>query len=87
MLIFYNEELLAPCPTPKLEDQPAGCLQLLIQYIRSYPPYLEAVSSIHNLRTHCAMVTRDPPNMVYDNGYQRLSKFKFYFISRLSGFI
>jgi hypothetical protein len=37
---------------------------LLIQYIRSYPPYLEAVSSIHNLRTHHAMVTRDPPNMI-----------------------
>jgi hypothetical protein len=41
-----------------------GCPWLLIQYIRSYPPYLEAVSSILNLRTRHAMVTRDPPNMV-----------------------
>jgi hypothetical protein len=28
-----------------------GCPRLLIQYIRSYPPYLEAVSSIRNPRT------------------------------------
>jgi hypothetical protein len=42
---------------------PVGCLRLLIQYIRSYPPYLEAVSSIRNLRTCHAAGTRDPPNM------------------------
>jgi hypothetical protein len=34
--------------------------RLLIQYIRSYPPYLEAVSSIRNLRTRHAVVTRHP---------------------------
>jgi hypothetical protein len=28
--------------------------------IRSYPPYLETVSSICNLRTRHAVVTRDP---------------------------
>jgi hypothetical protein len=39
---------------------PVGCPLLLIQYIRSYPPYLEAVSSIHNLRMRQAVVTRDP---------------------------
>jgi hypothetical protein len=38
-LIFYGEELLAPRPSPKLEDQPfISCLRLLIQYIRSYLP-------------------------------------------------
>jgi hypothetical protein len=42
-----------------------GSLRLLIQYIRSYPPYLEAVSSIRNLRTRHAVMTRDPPNMEY----------------------
>jgi hypothetical protein len=41
-----------------------GCPRLLIQYIRSYPPYLEGISSIRNLRTRHAVVTRDPPNMV-----------------------
>jgi hypothetical protein len=40
-----------------------GCPRLLIQYIRSYPPYLEAVPSIRNLMTRHAVVTRDPPNM------------------------
>jgi hypothetical protein len=42
-----------------------GFPRLLIQYIRSYPPYLEAVSFICNLKTRYAMVTRDPPNMGY----------------------
>jgi hypothetical protein len=55
-------------PTPDLQ---AGgplfvkCARLLIQYIRSYPPYPEAVFSILNLRTRHAMVTRHPANMVY----------------------
>jgi hypothetical protein len=42
---------------------PVGCMRLLVQYIRSYPSYLEGVSSMHNLRMRHAMVTRDPPNM------------------------
>jgi hypothetical protein len=36
---------------------------VLIQYIRSYPPYLEAVSSIRNLTTRHAVVTGDTLNM------------------------
>jgi hypothetical protein len=40
-----------------------GCPRLRIQYIRSYPPYLEGVSSIRNLRTRHAVVTKDTPNM------------------------
>jgi hypothetical protein len=39
------------------------CSRLLIQYIRSYPPYLETVSSIRNLRSRLAVVTRDPANL------------------------
>jgi hypothetical protein len=58
--IFYGEELLAPRPTPKLEDHPLSA----VQYIRSYPPYLKGVSSILNLRMRYAVLTRDPPNMV-----------------------
>jgi hypothetical protein len=42
---------------------PVGCPLLLIQYIRSYPPYLEAVFYICNLRTRHAVVTRDPLTM------------------------
>jgi hypothetical protein len=58
---FYGEELLATRPSSKLEEPFVGCPRLLIQYIRSYPPCLEAVSSVRNLRTRHAMVTRDPP--------------------------
>jgi hypothetical protein len=36
---------------------------LLIQYIRGYSPRLEAISSVRNLRTRHAVVTRDPLNM------------------------
>jgi len=38
--LFYVEELLAPRPTPQVEGLPlVGRPRLLIQYIRSYPPY------------------------------------------------
>jgi hypothetical protein len=50
-------------PNPKAGGPTlVSCLQLLIQYINSYPPYLEAVS-FHSMRTCHAMVTRDPLNM------------------------
>ena len=35
---FYGDELLAPRPTPKLEDHPLSAIASSI-YIRSYPPY------------------------------------------------
>jgi hypothetical protein len=55
---FLYRGIVRPCPTPKLEGHsPVCCPWLLIQYIRSYPPYLKAISSIRNLRTRCAMVT------------------------------
>jgi hypothetical protein len=63
-LIFFVEEFLAPRPTPSLEDHPVvGSLRLLIQYIRNYSPYLQAVFSIRNLRVRHAAVTRDTLNM------------------------
>ena len=38
--IFYGEELLVPRPTPQAGGPPlVGCPRLLIQYIRSHPPY------------------------------------------------
>jgi hypothetical protein len=50
-------------PNPQAGGPPlVGCPRLLIQYIRSYSPYLEAVPSICNLRMRHALVTRDPPN-------------------------
>ena len=36
---FYGEELTAPRPTPSWRIPLVGRPRLLIQYIRSYPPY------------------------------------------------
>jgi hypothetical protein len=56
--------VVSPPPNPQAGRPPTvGCPRLLIQYIRSYPPYLEAVSSIRNPRTRHAVVTVDPLNM------------------------
>ncbi|PNF43225.1 hypothetical protein B7P43_G14876, partial [Cryptotermes secundus] len=49
---FYGEELLAPHPTPKLEGHPLSAVR-----------DCEGVSSIRNLRTRHAVVTRSQPNM------------------------
>lgn len=46
--------------TPNLQDQVpslVGCWRLLIHYIRRCPPYLEAISFIHNLGMRHAVVT------------------------------
>jgi hypothetical protein len=48
MLIFYVVKLLTPSPTQKLKDPPPP-RELIIEYL----PYLEAFSSIRNLRTSC----------------------------------
>jgi hypothetical protein len=40
-----------------------SCPRLLIQYIRSYPLYLEAVSSVCNLRARHTVVIRDRFNI------------------------
>jgi hypothetical protein len=52
-------------PNPQAGGPPTvGCPQLLNQHIRSYPPYLEAASSIRNPRTRHAVVTVDPLKLV-----------------------
>jgi hypothetical protein len=68
-VVFRNKYLVlwgrvvSPPSNPQAGGPPtAGCPRLLIQYIRSYPPYLEAVSSIRNPRTHHTVVTVDPLN-------------------------
>jgi hypothetical protein len=56
--------VVSPPPNPQARGPPTvGCPRLLIQYIHSYPPYLEAVSSIRNPRTYHAVETVDPLNM------------------------
>jgi hypothetical protein len=61
---FYGGRVVSPPHNPQAGGPfTVGCSRLPIQYIRSYPPYLEAISSIRNPRTHHAMVTVDPLNM------------------------
>jgi hypothetical protein len=62
--LFLRWEVVSPMPNPQVWGPPlVGCRRLLIQYIRSFPTYLEGVCSIRNLRTPHAVVTRDPPNL------------------------
>jgi len=53
--------LFNPSPTPfARESTLVGCPQRLIQYSRSYPPYLEAIFSIRNPKT-CHDLMRETP--------------------------
>jgi hypothetical protein len=61
---FLRWGVVSHPPNPQaVGPPPVGSPRLLIQYIRSYPPYQEAVSSIHNVRTRHAVVTKDLLNM------------------------
>jgi hypothetical protein len=66
MFIYYDEELLAPRPTPKLEDHPlsfvGGCLfNVFAATFHSWRPFLHPQPE----DTPCSG-DRDPPNMVRD---------------------
>jgi hypothetical protein len=57
--------VVSPLPNPQAGGPPiVDCPRLLIQYICSYPPYLEAFSSICKTRTRHAVLTVDPLIMV-----------------------
>jgi hypothetical protein len=52
-----------------------GFPRMLIQNIRSYFPYVEIISSIYNLRTRHAVVTRDQLNKAYTSHIRKNDKF------------
>jgi hypothetical protein len=61
---FFWWRVVSPTLNRQAWEPPVfSCPRLLIEYIRSYPLYLDGVSSIRNLRTRHAVVTRDTPNM------------------------
>jgi hypothetical protein len=60
-LIFHGEGLLASFRNPKLQDNLFSAAQNCLFNI----PELESNSSIHNLRTCQAAVTRDSPDIYY----------------------
>jgi hypothetical protein len=58
MLVFLQWEAVRPQPNPQAGGPPqVKCPWLLIQNYHCYPPYLEVLSSIHNLTTHQFMMT------------------------------
>ena len=57
MIYFYGEELLAPRPTPKLEDHPVPAVRDCLFNIFVATLHNGARSSIRNLKTRHAVVT------------------------------
>jgi hypothetical protein len=70
---FLRREVVRPTPESEAGVVPlVGCPQLLIQYIRRYPAYLDAVYSICTLNTRHSLATRDPLNLeAVNNNYAR----------------
>ena len=56
-ILFNREELLAPRPTPKLEDRPLSTVQDLLFNILAATIHIGGRSSIRNLRTRHTLVT------------------------------
>jgi len=54
--ISYGEELLAPRPTPKLEDYPLSTVHDCLIYVFAATLHIGDRSSIHNLRMRHAVV-------------------------------
>ena len=54
---FYGEELLAPSPTPRLEDQPLSAVRDCLFNVFAATFHIRGRSSIRNLRTRHAVVT------------------------------
>ena len=54
---FYGEDLLAPRPTPKLEDQPLSAVRDCLFNIFAATLHIWGRSSIRNLRTRRAVFT------------------------------
>ena len=55
--IFHGEELLAPRPTPKLEDYPLSAVRDCLFNLFAATLHIGGRSSISNLRTRIAVVT------------------------------
>ena len=56
-VLFHGEELLAPCPTPKLEDHPLSAVRDCLFDLFAATLHIGGRSSIRNLRTRHAVVT------------------------------
>jgi hypothetical protein len=72
MIHFYGEDLLAPRPTPKLEDHPLSAVRDCLFHIFKATLHIEGRSSIRNLRTSHAVVTGTHSSLFFFNcfGFQ-----------------
>jgi len=57
MIRFYGDELLAPRPTPKLEDHPLSAVRDFLFSISAATIHYGGRSSIRKLSTHHDVVT------------------------------
>jgi hypothetical protein len=57
MIPFYGEELLAPRPTPKLEDHPLSAVRYCLFNVFAATLHIGGRSSIRNLRTRHEVLT------------------------------
>jgi len=59
VLLFYGEALVDPAQTRVGWTPILTIRYLIIQYIHSYVPYLEAISSMRFVRAHHGVLTRN----------------------------
>ena len=71
--VFYRVGLLAPRPTPKLEDHPSSAVRDCLFSLFAATLLMRGRSSIHNLRTRHAVVTE-----THYIGYESIYFFKLY---------
>jgi hypothetical protein len=72
--LYFTVRSSYPSPNPESGGPaPVGSTWLLIQYIRSYPPYLDAISPIRNPRTRHTVVTRTHITCVVKTGRSLIS--------------
>jgi hypothetical protein len=67
---FYEEALLAPRPTPKLEDHPSSAVRDCLFNLFAATLQIGARSSIRNLRTRHAVVTGTHLPMAMNANYE-----------------
>ena len=64
--VFHGEEMLAPCPTPKLEDHSLLAVRDCLFNLFAANLHIGGRSSVRNLRTRRAMVTDAQTRTAYN---------------------
>jgi hypothetical protein len=73
-----EELIIPPAPHPSVCFSRGSCPWVHVPFLHNSPPYLEAFSSIRNLRMRHAVVTR-APGIIFSQGYSsrhQIARFK-----------